>query len=201
MPTVFTIGHSNHPIGRVIELLRQHDVGAVADVRSQPSSRQNPQFNQGPLKQVLRESAIAYVFLGKELGARPRDPACYEDGRVQYARLAKTQLFREGLHRVIDGANRYRIALLCAEKEPLACHRALLVGRALESCGIEVAHIHADGTLESHTDAMVRLLRMLGLLDQNDMFKTRDELIAHACAVQEQRIAYVDDESRGAASA
>lgn len=201
MSIVLTIGHSNHPIDRFIELLRQHDVGALADVRSYPSSRQNPQFNQSPLKSALRDSGIAYVFLGRELGARPTDRACYKNGRVQYARLANTEIFRTGLRRVMDGTRRYRIALLCAEKEPLACHRTLLVGRQLENCGLEVAHIHADGTLEPHRDAMIRLTRMLGLLDQNDMFKNREELIADACTMQEERIAYVDEEMMGEASA
>lgn len=201
MPTVLTIGHSNHPRGRFIELLRQHSVSALADVRSSPSSRQNPQFNKDPLNQVLKESGIAYVFLGKELGGRPRDLSCYDHGRVQYARVAKMPLFREGLRRVIDGSTRYRIALLCAEKEPLVCHRTLLIARELERNGIEVGHIHANGTLEPHRDAMVRLLRMLGLLEQRDMFKTEDELIAHACTIQEERVAYVDEEAREAASA
>lgn len=201
MKTVLTIGHSNHPIERFIELLRHHNVSAVADVRSFPSSRQNPQFNREPLKQALSKSGIAYVFLGKELGARPRDPVCYQDGRVQYARLAKTECFREGLQRVVDGATRYRVALLCAERDPLACHRTVLIGRELENSGVDIAHIHADGTLEQHRDAMIRLLRMLGLLDQNDMFKDRDALIAQACAIQEQKIAYVEEDPRGAASA
>lgn len=201
MSIVLTIGHSNHTINRFIQLLYQHSADAVADVRSYPASRQYPQFNQGPLKEALRESGIAYVFLGRELGARPRDPACYAEGRVQYACLAKTELFRAGLRRVIEGAVRHRIALMCAEKEPLACHRALLVGRELENCGIEVSHIHADGLLEPHGEAMIRLLDMFGLLKQHDMFKNRNELIADACAIQEQRIAYVDEDTREAASA
>src|ERR1035441_230157 len=160
MLTVFTIGHSNYPIEHFLALLRQHEISAVADVRSSPFSRLNPQFNRGLLKQVLGESGIAYVFLGQELGARPTDPSCYEAGRVQYARLAQTQSFREGLRRVTEGAQRFRLALLCAEKEPLACHRTLLVARELEKDDVEVVHIHADGQLESHQDAMNRLLQL-----------------------------------------
>jgi uncharacterized protein (DUF488 family) len=200
MAVVLTIGHSNHLLERLIELLHQQGVSAVADVRSYPASRQNPQFDRDQLRQALRKAKIAYVFLGKELGGRPNDPSCYERGRVQYARVAKTPVFREGLRRVMRGANRHRIALLCAEREPLACHRTLLVARELEKNGVEVAHIHADGTLETHKDAMVRLLQILGLLDQHDIFRNRDELIAEACAIQEERIAYVDEEARKAAS-
>lgn len=201
MPSVFTIGHSNHAIERFIELLRQHSVSAVADVRSYPSSRQNPQFDRRSLKQALRKSGIAYVFLGNELGGRPGDPSCYTGGRAHYARLAEYPLFRQGLRRVMRGARRYRLALMCAEKEPLACHRTLLVSRELERNGIGVSHIHADGKLETHADAMLRLLRMLNLLDQKDMFRDQDKLIADACAIQEERIAYVDEQMGEVASA
>ena len=83
------------------------------------------------------------MFLGRELGARPDDPACYEDGRVRYARLARTALFRRGLDRVVDGAHRHRLALMCAERDPLDCHRTILVARELARRGLDVAHILA----------------------------------------------------------
>lgn len=194
-PTVLTIGHSNHPLERFIELLRAHEVTAVADVRSAPYSRFNPNFNREPFQEVLKEHGIAYVFLGRELGARSKDPTCYEQGRVQYRKLAQTDLFRAGLQRVVRGGHSYRLALLCAEKEPLACHRALLVSRELEGLGVPVAHIHADGNLEPHAEAMTRLLGMLGMSD-TDLFRTKEELIAEACALQEQQIAYVDEDMR-----
>lgn len=132
-PNVLTIGHSNHPIERFIGLLKQDGVTAVADVRSAPFSRHNPQFNKDSLQQSLSEAGIAYIFLGKELGARSNDRSCYEDGRVQYERLARTDLFLDGIERVRKGAEQYRIALMCAEKEPLECHRTLLVA-ALRAC-------------------------------------------------------------------
>jgi len=190
---ILTIGHSNHPIERFVELLRQHDVTALADVRSAPYSRFNPQFNKQSLESVLREHGIAYVFLGKELGARSDDPACYENGRVQYARLAQTQDFKNGLKRVKKGGETHRIALMCAEKEPLECHRTLLVSRALEKEQVPVTHIHADGHLESHHDAMLRLLALVKL-PSTDLFKNESELIEEACAEQEKRVAYVDEQ-------
>lgn len=192
-PVVLTIGHSNHSLERFVGLLRGHGVTAVADVRSEPYSRLNPEFNREFLERALRESEVAYVFLGRELGARSKDPTVYEQGRVQYRKMAQTKLFRAGLQRVISGAQSHRIALLCAEKEPLSCHRTLLVGRELDASGISVAHIHADGTLEPHDKAMNRLLRLLGM-PTVDLFRTRDELIADACDIQGQRIAYVDDD-------
>ncbi len=194
-PMVLTIGHSTHGLERFVELLRKHDVTVVADVRSSPYSRINPDFNREALQATLKEHGIAYVFLGRELGARSRDPKCYVQGKVQYRRLAETELFRAGLGRIVQDAQSHRIALLCAEKEPLACHRTLLVGRELEALGVSVAHIHADGSLEAHAAAMTRLLGMLGMSDR-DLFRTRGELIAEACARQEQQIAYVDEDMR-----
>jgi uncharacterized protein (DUF488 family) len=192
-PTVLTIGHSNHPIERFVELLRKHGFTAVADVRSAPYSRHQPQFNKDPLQRSLKDAGIAYIFLGKELGARSEDRSCYEKGRVQYRRLAQTDSFRRGIERVRKGAGEYRVALMCAEKEPLDCHRTLLVSRALEREGVSVAHILADGRLEVHHDAMMRLLDVVGL-DAKDMFQNPDELIEEACAKQEERVAYVDEQ-------
>ncbi len=191
---VFTIGHSTHTIEKFVELLRQHRVTAVADVRSVPYSRFQPQFNQNMLKEALREHGIAYVFLGKELGARSEDKTCYKNGRVQYRRLANTEAFRIGIARVRSGREKNRIALMCAEREPLECHRTLLVGRELVGAGIPVIHIHADGHLESHTDTMNRLLKLVKLPEQ-DLFLSYSELIEAAYAKQEERVAYAEAHS------
>ena len=163
--TVLTIGHSTHSMDAFIELLQRHGVTAVADVRAAPYSRFNPQFNREPLAGSLVAHGIAYVFMGSELGGRSEDPACYDNGRICYERLGGTRSFRKGLDRVAQGATRHRIALLCAEKEPLKCHRCLLVAPALEARGVSVAHIGADGRLELHADAMLRLLAMHGMED------------------------------------
>jgi uncharacterized protein (DUF488 family) len=198
---VYTIGHSTHTIEAFLELLLKHGVTALADVRSAPFSRFNPQFNKNTLQGTLAAQRIKYVFLGRELGARSDDPACYENGRVQYARLARAASFQAGLDRVVQGASEYRVALMCAEKEPLECHRTLLVARALAKQGVEIAHILADGSLEPHDVAMTRLLDVVGLSRQ-DLFSSREQLIEEAMARQEQRIAYVDEklaaEARGA---
>jgi uncharacterized protein (DUF488 family) len=130
--------------------------------------------------------------LGKELGARSDDRSCYDHGRVQYSRLAQTALFRSGIDRVLQGAAKYRVALMCAEKEPLECHRTLLVAKALAARGQRVLHIHADGHLETHEAAMERLLKMTGVPDE-DMFLSKEELLAKALARQEEQVAYVEE--------
>ena len=155
---IYTIGHSNHPAERFIQLLRQHDIGAVADVRSQPFSRFNPQFNREKLGSALREAGIHYVFLGQELGARTKDPHLLgEDGRVSYAKLAGSESFRRGLDRLMTGMQQHRIALMCAERDPLQCHRTLLISPELERAGVAVTHILGDGTLETHAHLTERL--------------------------------------------
>lgn len=190
--TVFTIGHSTHSFRTLVALLRRHGVTVLGDVRSTPYSRLNPQFNRETLKQQLLTHNIKYVFLGRELGARSDDRSCYENGRVQYKRLAHTDLFCHGIERVIHGANEHHIALMCAEREPLACHRTLLVARALVERGLEVKHILADGRLEPHEATMERLLDLVGLPRQ-DLFRSKEELIAEALVRQEEQIAYVDE--------
>jgi uncharacterized protein (DUF488 family) len=195
--TVFTIGHSTHTQERFIALLSQHGVTALCDVRSKPYSRVNPQFNREELKKALKTHGISYVFLGKELGARSEDPSCYENGKVQYDRLAKTDLFRQGIQRVQDGMKTFKLALMCAEKEPLECHRTILVARHLSDLGIDVQHIHATGKLESHSDALKRLAVMLKL-PQADLFSPNQDMFAAAYRRQEERIAY--DANAGAAA-
>ncbi|ODT79809.1 MAG: hypothetical protein ABS69_06990 [Nitrosomonadales bacterium SCN 54-20] len=192
MSPIYSIGHSNHDINTFIKLLKLHGISALADVRSHPYSRFVPQYSREALKASLAEAQIAYVFLGKELGVRSDDPACYIEGKVQYDRLAKQPIFSAGIHRIIKGMNRYRIALMCAEKDPIDCHRALLVARNLVDSDISVDHIHADGALESHGHLESRLLAMYKL-PERDMFSARSEIIADAYFIQEQRVAYYDE--------
>lgn len=190
-PPVLTIGHSNHGLEAFIALLGTHGVTLVADVRSAPYSRFNPHFNRKALDAALSERGIAYLFLGRALGGRPEDRACYEEGRVRYDRVARTPLFREGLGRVVEEATRERVALMCAEKEPLACHRTILVGRCLVAEGIAVAHILADGSLEPHDATMDRLLDSLKL-PRGDLLQSREALVEEALDVTWRRIAYAD---------
>ncbi len=194
MNTVYSVGHSNHDQKSFFDLLRAHAVTAVADVRSRPYSGYNPQFDREVLQRALLKNGIKYVFLGAELGARSSDPACYERGVVQFERLARTREFARGLDRIASGALRYRVAMMCAEKEPLECHRTILVARELRRRGVEVAHIHADGGLERHEDALSRLARMLGVREEEQhLFRSAQELTDDLYRMQEGRIAYEVD--------
>ena len=187
---VFTIGHSSHPFDEFAALLRRREVTAVADVRAAPYSRFNPQFKRDALAAALGALGLEYVFLGREMGGRSADPADYRDGRIDYGRLRETERFRRGVERVVRGAGSRRIALMCAEKEPLDCHRTLLVAPALEARDIAVTHILADGGVEPHGATMDRLLDSLKL-PREDLFRTRAQLIAEAVVRQAGRVGHV----------
>lgn len=167
--TIFTIGHSNHPTDVFISLLNGAKVGAVADVRSIPYSKRHPQFRKDALAANLKDAGIAYVFMGDQLGARPKDPHCYTDGRADYAKIAATSAFEDGLKRLEEGAKSLRIALMCAEREPLDCHRTLLVSRHLLRRGVSIQHILVDGSLEAGEAAESRLAVSMGL-EEGDLF-------------------------------
>ncbi len=187
---ILTIGHSNHSLAAFLGLLGKHVVTALVDVRSSPYSRFQPQFNRQTLDRTMVEAGITYLHLGDALGGRPTDPACYEDGRVRYDRVARTEAFRNALESVLDLAGRHRVALMCAEREPLHCHRTLLVARALDGAGEPVRHILADGEVEDHADAMDRLLTQHGLTLRGDLVTPREEAIATAIAREARRRAY-----------
>jgi uncharacterized protein (DUF488 family) len=192
MKELFTIGHSSHTIERFIQLLEQHGVSAIADVRSSPYSRFSPQFNREPLQAVLQRANIQYVYLGKELGARSTDPACIVDSKVQFGLLAKSALFQKGLERLRQGIESFRISLLCAEKDPITCHRTILVCRSMRGPGLAIKHILEDGRIEENSVSERRLLHLLNI-PETDLFASEEEIISKAYDIQGSKIAYVDE--------
>jgi uncharacterized protein (DUF488 family) len=138
---------------------------------------------------VLEQAGIKYVFLGRELGGRTDDSQCYEGGKIRYDRLASTAAFRSGLQRVRDGSERFRLALMCAERDPLDCHRAILIAKHLTAEGLKINHIHGDGRLEEHGELIARLIAMLKM-SQMDMFQSPEDVAENAYKQQEARIAF-----------
>jgi uncharacterized protein (DUF488 family) len=157
---IFTIGHSNLDIDQFIELLKKHEITALGDVRSHPYSRYLPHFCKDQLQRFLANANISYVFLGKELGARPENINCYVNGKALYEKIADTDLFKQGIERIIKGSEKYKIALMCAEKDPITCHRAILICQQLRKFDVEINHILSDGSLESHQQLEERLLKL-----------------------------------------
>lgn len=204
---LFSIGHSNHDIDAFFSLLQQHRITAVADVRSHPYSRFLKQFNRKNLQEFLTEKGIYYVFLGRELGARPNHPECYVDGKALYEKIAATDQFHQGIQRVLKGLKEHRISLMCAEKDPITCHRAILVCQHLRHFDLSINHILKNGDLQSHKYLEARILSkhgfkqfsedseiQLSLFSQNDSL-TREECLKQAYKLQGDDIAYVEKET------
>ncbi|WP_207956192.1 DUF488 domain-containing protein [Rubrobacter marinus] len=145
---MFTVGHSNHPAEKLVGLLEGYGIEVLVDARSRPYSRHAPHFNARALRGTLSGAGIAYLFLGGELGGRPAGDEFYDaDGRVDYALLARSGPFLDGISRLEKELRARTLALLCSEEDPAGCHRRLLVGRALGERGIVVRHIRGDGSV------------------------------------------------------
>ena len=189
MNPLFTIGHSTHVFPRFLALLQQHGIEIVTDVRSRPFSRL-PWFSRPSLEKELKDNGIRYVFLGLELGARRDERECYIGARADYDRIAQLPLFQKGLERLNVGIAKARIALMCAEKDPLDCHRTILVCRYAKEYS-DVFHIHADGKLESHEKAEARLLARYHE-DAYDLFRSLIDQLNEAYKRRGEEISYVE---------
>jgi hypothetical protein len=196
---LFSIGHSNHDLHRLIELLQKAGVSAVADVRSHPFSQRYPQFNRPDLEWGLRQHDIVYAFLGNLLGGRPRQASLYDgEGRVDYERMRGTAQVRAGLEHLAEALESYKVAMLCAEEDPLDCHRGLMIAPALEEMGITPCHLRGDGSVETTAEMEERLLAVtgigIGVLD--GLFgglvseDERRQILAEAYRVQARRKAF-----------
>ena len=186
---IYTVGHSNHELDVFIGLLNMHNINAVADVRSVPYSSYNSQFNRDFLAENLKVRDIHYIFFGQELGARSNKPECYLNGQVQYDRLAELETYKHAVERIISGTSEYNIALMCSEKEPLDCHRTILVSRSLVANNCTVKHILADGSIEDHVDTIGRLLEMTKLANE-DLLRSYEDRVNEAFKIREGQIAY-----------
>jgi uncharacterized protein (DUF488 family) len=203
----YSIGHSNIPAERFVGLLRAAGVEAIADVRSTPFSRFCPWFSAHNLKPLLEQSGIAYLPYGGALGGRPQRPELYGEGMADYEAMAKQPEFHTELDRLVADAARRRaqdlrpgcICLMCAEREPLDCHRCLLVARALVARGLSVGHILHDGAIEPHAATEGRLLELES--HAGDLFATgQNERIAAAYRRRARAVAYRTTASRAGRS-
>jgi uncharacterized protein (DUF488 family) len=192
-----SIGHSNIPAERFVAALRGAGVSAIADVRSTPVSRFCPWFNAKNLAAHLEREGIAYLPYGDALGGRPRDSTLYCDGVADYEAIARQPEFAAGLGRFLVDSSRTngRVCLLCAERDPLDCHRCLLVGRALADRRQTIGHILFDGAIEPHQATEQRLLALDG--EANDLFAAgQDERLAAAYRRRARAVAYRAKDNR-----
>ena len=175
-PRLFSIGHSNHSAEGFVDLLKKHDIDVLVDVRSHPYSRYAPQFDTSGLKALLAKAGVKYLYLGRELGGRPEGNDYYDaEGHVLYALLATSPLFLEGIDRLQKGTQTYRVALMCAEEDPLNCHRRLLIGRVLRECGLALDHIRGDGRLQTEEELLRAEVRQHSGSEQAGLFDAPQE--------------------------
>lgn len=161
---IYSVGHSNHPLARLVQLLQIARATMVIDVRSQPYSQRFPQFNRPELVEGLQSYEIAYAFFGNYLGGRPHSARLYDhEGRVDYERVRATTMFQEGLDRLCEALDEFTVAMLCSEEDPMNCHRGLMIAPALVERGIVPAHLRGDGTIESTAEFEDRLLTETGV--------------------------------------
>ena len=167
---LFSIGHSNIAEQQFLALLRGAGVTSIADVRSVPHSRFYPWFSQKQLSASLAAADIGYAAMGDTPGGRPRDDGLYRDGVADYEAMAARPEYAAGLGRLLDAVARSQVCVLCAEREPLDCHRCLLVARSVGERGLTVGHILHDGSIEPHAETEQRLLALRGYGDDRDLF-------------------------------
>lgn len=157
---LFTVGHSALEVSAFLKLLHHFDVSLLVDVRSNPRSLRFPHFDREELAGTLKLSDVQYLFLGEELGGRPEDLKAYRsDGVVDYRARRASASFRAGIDRVVAELEQRDLALMCAEEDPLSCHRFLMICPELVNLGLNPRHIRKDGVIETQEAAEDRLLR------------------------------------------
>ncbi len=202
MKEIFTIGHSSHNIEVFLGLLNRHDVNCIADVRSMPYSKYTSQYNKEGLARILKSNGILYIFLGKELGARQEDKSLYTpEGYLDFEKVSKTEIFQASIERLKTGIDKgFKVALMCSEKDPIDCHRNIMVAREFRKDSYGVSNILDDGNLQSQDIIEKRLLdmyfpdRMQPTLFDTIEKKSEAELINDAYRLRNKDIGYYINE-------
>ena len=157
-PPIYTIGYGVRTIDDFVAVLRGLEIAYLLDVRSAPYSRFKPEFSKAELEQRLAAEGIRYLYVGDVLGGRPDDPACYVDGKADYAAIAATPAYQAGIERIRTAFDqRLHIVLMCSEGKPEACHRSKLIGETLTEAGIPVVHIDEADTPRTQEEIIFRL--------------------------------------------
>lgn len=200
---LYTIGHSQHNIEYFIYMLQKYQVNYVLDVRSTPYSQFAVSYNRENIKAVLKNKNIEYSFMGNFFGARPDDLRLYtKEGYLDFDKTRKSAKFQSGVENVIKGIqSENHIVLMCTEKDPIECHRAIMVARTFFEKGINVQHILADSTLQSHNELNQRLVDLyfpdryqISLFSFEN--KSDEEYLEDAYRYHNRKIGYHINESR-----
>jgi len=191
---LFTVGHSINDFEHFAALLKDHDVELLVDVRSTPQSGRFPHFSMPAFEVLLRAEHFDYLFLGEELGGRPDDADAYRpDGLVDYRVRRKSYALQAGLDRLLKELERRRVAMMCAEEDPLECHRFLMVCPELTHRGIIPSHIRKGSRIETQEAAEDRLLAATGFdaVAANTLFPgARTDALEDAYKLQSEKFAF-----------
>ena len=181
---IYTIGHSNYTIEKLIDMLKYYNINCVVDIRGTPYSKYNVQFDKETIRYTLSKAGFIYIYMAKELAAKRINKQSYnEEGYSDFEKVIKENEFIEGIERLKNGCNKgYKIALLGAMQEPIRCHRSILVGRALRENGFNVKHILDDYSIASQEDIEQMLLDKY-FSNRNQM--TIDDLIGNSLTREE----------------
>lgn len=152
---LYTVGHSNRSMEDLIAVLRSAGITTLVDVRQHPQSQRHPHFGSDNLRDVLAAAGIEYHWAGRQLGGQ-RTPqpesvhrALREEGMRAYADHMDTDGFKRGATQLLGLADRAPTAILCAERDPMQCHRSLIADY-LTLQGVEVIHLLAPGQAQAH---------------------------------------------------
>lgn len=167
---IYTIGHSNYPVEKLIDMLKHYNVNTVVDIRGTPYSKYNVQYNKETIAQTLKEAGFIYIYMAKEFAANRENKISYnKEGYSDFEKVITEKDFLKGIERLKVGCEKgYNIALLGAMQDPIRCHRSILVGRSLRENGFKVKHILDDYTLASQENMEENLL--------SKYFSNRDQL-------------------------
>ncbi len=194
---LFTIGHSVYKFDFFLSLLQMHKINYLIDVRSSPFSRFAQDFNKGVLANSLKNTNIKYVLMGDYFGARPQDKTLYsEEGYLDFEKVQDTENFKKGLNNIIKGLKQNNnICLMCTEKDPIDCHRAIMVARAFSLKGIDVSHILQNGEIQTQKELDERLLDLyfpdrnqLSLFAEDNL--SREQMLVEAYRKRNKKIGY-----------
>src|SRR5208283_4393107 len=191
---LYTIGHSNQEMSDLLGTLIRHEIKMVCDVRSRPGSFRYPQFNREALEPRLTSARIRYEFFGDQLGGRPLDPAYYlANGLVDYVARRTASDFMQAVDRMLAASRQHNTVMMCAEEDPLHCHRFMLICPAVVQRGVVPVHLRRAGTLETHRDAEDRLLQQHGFADvtSDSLFSTgRASALEDALRMQSEQYGF-----------
>lgn len=193
MAQIFTIGYTAFPNQNdFVAMLKKYNVPYVIDVRSYPIASQFYAIYSKPtLEPLLKNHNIIYRNYAKEFGARQENREYFmEEGCLDFKRFTKSKEFLNGVEKIKKTLSlNYNLALMCAEKDPIDCHRTIMVSRALNLLGFDIKHILATGNLQTQKEIDFRLLKFYHL-DESSLFQTKDELIDEAYIRKNIQIGY-----------